>query len=69
MKAVSMVVEAMNAGAREVNACKVLGNSARSVQRWRHTGSEDRWSCPDLVDSLFMPQFFPGDVLIHTPSD
>ena len=41
MKAVFMVTEAMKSGASEVNACKVLGISVRSIQRWQRTGCEE----------------------------
>jgi putative transposase len=37
-----LVDEAVRSGARQRRACEVLGLSARTVQRWRRDGGEDR---------------------------
>lgn len=44
---VELVDEAVGAGARQKPACAVLGISARTLQRWRRDGGEDRRRGPD----------------------
>lgn len=42
----ALIDEAVRSGARQKRACQLLGLSARTVQRWRREGGEDRRSGP-----------------------
>jgi len=40
--AIESITEAVNAGARQKQACEVVGISSRTLQHWRISGSDDR---------------------------
>ena len=40
--ALELITEAMNQGARQCSACKIVGISSRTLQHWRVIGIEDR---------------------------
>lgn len=40
--AMELIAEAMNEGARQSQACEVVGISSRTLQHWRVAGQEDR---------------------------